>query len=255
MIFDRLGDYLRLKVSVRQGSQNIADRRNATGAAWDAHLHQARTFICDAMQSAETGKAVILGSGHLFDVPLAELAGYFEHVVLVDVEHPDTVHQAIKAHGNVCLETCDVTGVMKTLPKRARKGDDWPTPSPPAELLRDADFVLSLNLASQLPLWPHAFLMHLKPEDEARIDTYMADIIQNHFDWLLSAPGCVCLISDVARQRWRGGKMTASDDILFGVQFPNCQKQWMWDIMPESSHQGEDDIRHKVCAYLRPPAS
>src|SRR4051794_1867981 len=58
-------------------------------AAWEPHLQNTRTIITRAAaKCAQRRKAVVLGSGLLLDVPLAELAGAFREVILVDVVHP-----------------------------------------------------------------------------------------------------------------------------------------------------------------------
>ena len=57
--------------------------------AWAPHLEACKRLILEtAGTCVKRDKAVILGSGFLYDVPLVELASLFDEVVLVDILHP-----------------------------------------------------------------------------------------------------------------------------------------------------------------------
>src|SRR5207249_1599290 len=80
----------------------IRDRERRCRQAWAPHLERSRQVIRAAMsQCTMRRKAVILGSGLLLDVPVAELAGAFQHVVLVDVIHPWRTRRACRQFANV----------------------------------------------------------------------------------------------------------------------------------------------------------
>jgi hypothetical protein len=75
------------KLQFRATSEGIgkAQRKNRDG--WWSHAQKNRAFIehvIGATQGRE--RAVILGAGHVFDLPLVELAAAFEKVVLVDID-------------------------------------------------------------------------------------------------------------------------------------------------------------------------
>lgn len=250
MFLSRLLDPLRIKLTAQKGSQNIAERRQASGTAWDEHLSNSRQFMSSVLTSAGKGKAVILGSGHLFDVPIEHLCERFAQVVLVDIDHPKAAQDAVRKYPQVELVTCDVTGIIKTMVACARKGSALPKPCPPEDLLEDADFVVSLNLVSQIPLWPHTFLTHLGGYDDKTIHAYMADLIESHLTWLRSAKGKVCIIGDTERRLCQKSKIIEREDTLFGVRLGPCQKTWIWNIAPAPLSHAQYDVRHKVCAFV-----
>src|SRR5262245_54087219 len=72
--------------------------------AWQPHCQRWRALILRASARCTTRrKAVVFGSGFLYDVPLAELAAGFREVVLVDVVHPRATARAAARLGNVNL--------------------------------------------------------------------------------------------------------------------------------------------------------
>lgn len=55
--------------------KELGARRNRCQSAWRPHLETTRALILEAAQCcAEKGKALIIGSGLLFDIPLVELS-------------------------------------------------------------------------------------------------------------------------------------------------------------------------------------
>jgi hypothetical protein len=57
--------------------------------AWAPHLRRSRDVILNALaRCRRRRKAVVFGSGMLYDVPIDELAAAFHEVVLVDIVHP-----------------------------------------------------------------------------------------------------------------------------------------------------------------------
>ena len=235
---------LRLKLNTAMSSRQIAKRKAAAGSAWDSHLDASRAYILKNLGDANKGKVVILGSGHLFDVPLVDLSKAFKQVVLVDVEHPKSAKKAVKALGNVKLVTCDVTGINNQLSQQ-----DRPAPCPPKDLLADADFTVSLNLISQIPLWPQDYLTKQGKHSDETINTYLKSLIQNHLDWLKSAPGIKCVIGDQEQQLCNKGKVFHTEDTLFGLELPPADETWTWKIAPKPIWDKSCDLQHKVCAF------
>ena len=68
-------------------SRNLAARQDRCRAAWQAHLECTRSLILEAADRCRRfDKALIVGSGLLFDIPTAELSQRFRDVVLAG--HP-----------------------------------------------------------------------------------------------------------------------------------------------------------------------
>lgn len=248
-MFAQFLDPIRLFASVRMDSRNIAARRRAAGAGWDLHLAKSRQFIIDNLPPKLAGRAVILGSGHLFDVPLDELCAVFERVVLVDVHHPKVARDAAARFSNIELVTCDITGIPKELMKAARCDLSLPAPHPPEDLLNQADFVVSLNILSQITVWPHTFLSYVDGLSDEAIGDYMGAIIQSHLDWLKTVSAQALVICDLERRTYLKDQLQSREDILFGVTLPPPEQTWNWDIAPAPIANAKFDLRHKVCAF------
>ncbi len=67
---------------------SLGSRHRRCRRAWSPHLEQCKALFLDAARACEKRRTLLLaGSGLLLDVPLEELAGLFERVILCDVLH------------------------------------------------------------------------------------------------------------------------------------------------------------------------
>lgn len=244
-MINSLLDHLRFKLSIRKGAERLLNRREQACGKWDSHLKNSREFICQTAKQAGNKTAVIMGSGHLLDVPIEELSKMFDEVLLVDIYHPAKAVSAAKQFSNVKLKVCDVTGVTMKIASAGRRAMPLPASRPPSEF-NDADFVVSLNLLSQLPVWPHAFLTNFSKLDDREIDTHVQKLVEDHLEWLKGMSGTVCLIYDRERQVCNAKHTTETMDLLFGAAPPPAQKRWVWDIAPQPIVYPDRDVRHIV---------
>src|SRR5262249_49193405 len=78
--------------------------------AWEPHCRGSSDLIRRAMaRCSRKKKAVLFGSGWLYDIPLADVAGAFEKVILVDLLHPFATRRAVRRYSNVTLLSADIT--------------------------------------------------------------------------------------------------------------------------------------------------
>jgi hypothetical protein len=64
----------------------ISSRRRRNRANWAFHEARTRETILSSAERADPdGTALVLGAGHLHDIPLLELSAKFGHVALVDL--------------------------------------------------------------------------------------------------------------------------------------------------------------------------
>jgi hypothetical protein len=141
----RLG-YLDEAISMRRRS-----RRNRT--AWRPHIDNTRRFILAVAEKVQnTSKVVVLGSGLLLDVPLAELSKMFREVVLMDIVCLPEVRRQIREYGKVSFIEHDVTNIAEHLYANRQQGiPELPKVVPASsEFNKDAGLVISLNILSQL---------------------------------------------------------------------------------------------------------
>ena len=104
--------------------RQLAARATRCCAAWRPHLERSRSLILEAAdRCVRNDKALIVGSGLLFDIPITELTRRLREVVLVDILHLWQVRRAVRSYSNVRLEQ------VESLPPCARSCGRGRTPS------------------------------------------------------------------------------------------------------------------------------
>lgn len=239
------------KLGYLNGQLGIKVRHRQCRRAWRGHLERTRQVIRAAiLECPQRRKAVVLGSGLLLDVPLADLAATFREVVLVDVVHPISVHLAARWYGNVTLLRSDVTGTAAELVQAARD-PSRPLPRSAPQLFCDdpeVDYVVSVNLLSQLPYVP-SYYLEKRSRSGPEIDAYARDLIDAHLDYLHRLPGTVTLITDVEKLKVdQEGTIAERFDILYGVPLPWPGDEWTWEHVPLGHVSPDFAWQRRVCA-------
>lgn len=176
----------------------------------------------------------MLGSGRLLDVPLAALASAFRRVVLVDVLHPLWARLCVRRYSNVELHAADMTGIVAALPRIASM-DELPNMRPFAPLhAPDVDFVVSLNVLSQLGAVPVEWLERRFGAPAApAADGFGAALTRAHLDDLARCRATVCLITDVERLHVAAdGAILERDSTIHDMPPPPAAEDWIWPIAP-----------------------
>ena len=235
----------------------LGARRDRCRAAWQPHLEKTRTLILEAADLCATkNKALILGSGLLFDIPVAELSQRFKQVVLVDIVHLWKVHRQIRQYPNVHLVQQDITGVVEQIyaMSRRRRLAQLPNHKPDYFLEDGFDLIVSVNILSQLPVILNGYL---SARTQSLADNQLADfsrcLVENHLDWLSAFPGLVCLIADLERLQYDDSRLISREASLWGVALPAGGQRWYWDLAPRPEMDFRLDIRHHVVGYARFP--
>jgi hypothetical protein len=233
----------------------IAARYRRCRDAWDEHLQRSRQAILKAAQAAPGRRtAVVLGSGPLLDVPLAELAGMFRSVILVDALHPLSARWQARRYANVTMVTEDVTGALEAL-HRWRVGRPLPEPRTPDVLRReDVDFVVSLNLLSQLGVMPVEWIeKHAGVPGPAIAEAYAATLTRAHLSDLARCRARVCLVADV--EWWRqkpDGTVIERLSSIYDVPPPPATEEWVWAIAPAPEGDPILSVYRRVIVALDP---
>jgi len=205
--------------------------------AWEGHLQETRKAVLAA--AARTGshkKVVVLGSGLLYDVPLAELAEIFEDVVLIDIFHMPAVRRIAAKFKNVRLVAHDVTGVVEPLSRSK-------TPAPCGELPEgDANLVVSVNLLTQLSYLPGRIVEDAK--------TYSRAIMDHHIEQLAATSATTCLVTEVEHLVCAQGRVIERTDPTHGISLGAPDAEWFWDIAPHPELHRKYDIRYRVIAKI-----
>ena len=240
-----------------RGMRELDARGHRCRAAWQPHVTRSRALILEAAgHCRRTGKALVLGSGPLFDIPVAELSWRFREVVLVDVLHLWRVRSALARYPNVRLESLDVTGVVKHAHALAHDGRALETPDyKPDFFLEDGcDLVVSANILSQLPLAPVRYASRQKNKPApGQVEAFSRRLVVNHLDWLASFAGNVCLMSDLERLYCDGDEVLRREESLWGVSLPEGGREWLWELAPRPEIETDSDVRHRVAGYAAFP--
>lgn len=226
-------------------------------AAWRHHVECTRSVILEAAgRRAERRTVLIIGSGLLFDIPLAELSRQFRAVILVDIFHPWKVRKEARRYPNVRLQQLDVTGVLKEVYARARGGRALETAEckPNFFLDDEIDLVVSANILSQLAVLPNGYASRwIKKSNNGQIKVFSRRLVINHLDWMASFAGGVCLIADLERLYCDGDDVVSREGSLWGVDLPEGGREWQWDLAPRPEIELNQDVRHRVVGYAEFP--
>jgi hypothetical protein len=217
---------------------NIKKRQRKWGSAWAPHFERSQAVIRTAIgQCPQHRKAVILGAGWLYDVPLADLSAAFREVILVDVVHPFRTRRRLRRFANVSALAADVTGTAEAVYRNAKvPGAALPNVIP--ALFgddREIDLVASVNLLSQLPSLPERYLLRAGVHPPEAITAYARNLVANHLDYLRRSPGVVSLIADVeALTVTAAGRVVKRSSTTHGVELPWRGESWTWPLIPRS---------------------
>jgi hypothetical protein len=226
--------------------------------AWRPHLDNTKSTILAAAETCrQTRTALILGSGALYDIPLAALCDRFERVVLVDAVHPWRARRIAMGRPGVEFVHHDLSGVYEGLLMGVANGADTP-PAPmtapiPDILEEHVDLVVSANLMSQLPLAPIDFLqkhVSLDPDDEAKLARAILDA---HLADIAGYDATLCLITDRRRETiGRDGEIVRASDALHDLKLPPPDHEWVWTIAPYGELSRDESVRNHVQAIITP---
>ncbi len=212
--------------------------------AWAPHLKNTKATILEAaMACPSKRRAVVMGSGPLLDVPLAELSFLFDEVVLADIFHLPKTRKAAGAYPNVRLLTQDLTGVAEALFEQA---GPLPRPAPGGLPLAGADLAVSANLLSQLTHLPREYLAG---RDGGEIDALSRSMIEHHLAALADFKGVACIIAETERLITDGGEVIEAEDALHGVRLPQTGRQWIWDIAPPPEMDRRYGLKMRIAAF------
>jgi hypothetical protein len=207
------------QLGFHRGTAAIAARRRRWAAAWQPHEAACRNFL---LAHAPGGnQALLLGAGLCNDLPVRELAERYGQVRLADVSFHPSVRLLARRLRNVTLEVRDASGLLHRDVVDPDSLARIPDPSPGDET---ADFVASVNLASQLPL------PFIADADGSETRAVREAVIRAHVGYLrrFACPGV--LIAETVR-------VTGSNGIRREYVFPKGilpppQASWSWDIAP-----------------------
>jgi hypothetical protein len=221
-------------------SAGITRVRDANKAAWREHATHNKQFLLRGAERAAGPRAVVIGAGKLYDIPLRQLAERFEQLLLVDIDAA-ALAESVKQVGlepelnaRLSLLQADVTGINDVFMERARAAlaltdevevyagllrllHDYYVDEPPRLVPESAagsplEFACSSMVLSQLaaPLTEYVEKQFTARFPESRrtqalefqvaLGQFTHRVQHTHVRSLLAAAPCVALSSDIAEQ-------------------------------------------------------
>lgn len=219
-------------------SAAITRVREANTAAWREHGLNNKQLLLRGAERAAGSRAVVVGAGKLYDIPLRKLAERFEQLLLVDIDAAamtESVKQAglePKLRARLSLIQADVTGINDVFLDKARAAlaltgegevyaallrllheysvDEPPRLLPELAAAGPLDFACSSMVLSQLatPLTHYVearFALRFPASERTQGSEFQVALAQfahrvqhAHVRSLLAAAPCIALSSDIA---------------------------------------------------------
>lgn len=223
-------------------------RSTRRSRAWRPHELACREIVARAVAELTFRRTVlVLGSGLLRDVPVDLLARAFRRVVLVDGVHLLPARSKARRHGAE-LALADLSGLGAVFLGSAEERAD-PLASWRAD--PEIDLVISANLLSQLPFALDRWLER-HPEHAKRLPDHRPNgVIAAHLADLAGFAGRVCLLTDTAyRVVRRDGILVEEVDLLQGVELPEPDACWNWEVAPVGEIARDEAHIHLARGYV-----
>jgi hypothetical protein len=220
----------------------ILSRYQRCSKQWDEHLGKCKKFILECVNKSDPKSILILGSGHLLDIPFKDLQSRVDSLFLVDIFHPSKVHSLSKKYSNVHFIESDLTQVGHFIWEKTQKKDssfeDFFKVAQPT--LPSVDLVISINLLSQLPLGIIEYIKKKKKFSDAQFLKLEKHIQQQHLDLLKMISKKACIITDIERNIfYKNNQLIEHDTLVTRDMLPVSNAEWIWEIEP----RGEIDFK------------
>ncbi len=210
---------------------------------WKRHYDICKQSIWEHIQKTEAkGICMILGSGFCHDIPMNDLLKRFESLYLVDTVHPKSVRKKFKDNKKINFVEADLTSWSYFLQNHSIEKFDEFTPRIPDEILNvKADFLISDNVMSQLPILPVRKVRNAKLHTEEKENQLARKIISSHYEFIKGKRGMI--FTDLRCHFFEGMKEEIHDP-LYGFTMPEPIRNWNWELEPlkQTHHVGCWDL-------------
>lgn len=231
-------------------SISLLEREKRCRTYWQSHRTMCKNFIAENISLAPQKKSVlVLGSGHLHEIPIELLAKSFERVDLVDIVHLKSVKDAHSQFNNVRFIEADVTELEREILKSKKALNVVPS----LFLNQNYDLVISANLLSQLSYHLRNFLeKNARPKlSKEQLDSFAYQVTFDHFLYLKNFSCPVILITDVETIFLDpSDKVIGSESPYINFSFPRAQREWWWNLAPIPEYEKETALKMKVEAFI-----
>ena len=254
---------------------------------WQSHYEQCQYQVEQALArlsaaSLSVENALedvwILGAGSLKDIPLAKLSKTFKRVFLVDLVFLDSAQKLSCRYSNVFLVRADISGRLQQVylqpqqvsllatPEFTADADGFlrallaqnqhssqecqkirPIAIPKSVTAEQVSLIVSMNVATQLPLIPLRWLKSHTDLTDDFLQNYAEQLLLDHLSILQAFPQSTLkllvadrLVLDRALPQKNGNySATEETDPWWGVMPPRADIFWEWEIVPKAESGGK----------------
>lgn len=235
--------YLHESIAMRERHRRCAE-------SWRDHLQHCHRAINAAVASSEGGTLAIFGSGLLLDIPMDTLLLRFDRIVLIDLVHPRDVRKKWGGRDDVLFLEQDLLGLSEHL-AAWKPGRPLPVPQPPDFAFLNADFVISANCLSQLPLQPRRHLEKAgaRLATEA-LDDYCRALSNAHVGTVRTLAVPHLIVADFETRAYdRAGALVETAHPFYDRAALHLKEEWIWKIAPRGELSPSHDVEMSVGAF------
>lgn len=227
-LFDKLG--------YNHYHKRMFDRYLREKEGWTIHNEKTKKFISDNLPSGIINSVAVLGSGWLIDVPIDFLLSRCNKIYLVDIKHPNQIKHKFRNNKKVVFIEKDLNGDLLQQLNSKMKFLNKTVKFPLNEILTngfsddgfsDADFLISVNLLSQLSHPITDFLSKYKLFTEEELSDLTKRNQQSHINCLMKKQSII--ISDFEEKRIdKNGDCSVHPIVLAELPKGKTECQWEW---------------------------
>ena len=221
---------------------------------WKSHIDHTKDYILNSARNKKKECCIILGSGWWLDLPVKELHEIFNKLIFIDISHSNQIKLKAKKYPKVELVTADISGVLDALTKK----EFYKTKDLLFEIKkvnsfnliekREADFVVSLNMLSQVSYFPIKYIQNKKKIFGIEAEKLAEFIEKKHIDILPKNKSCI--ITDYYQYEYDSGNNLLSEQKRLNIKLPynSTLKEWEWDFDMSGNYINKRKVKFKVAA-------
>ena len=221
---------------------------------WKYHIDNTKKYIISSAKNKNKECCIILGSGWWLDIPIDELHERFNELIFIDISHPNQIKKKAEKYPKVKLITADISGVLGVIQEKQL----YKTGNLPAEIdnafnfdlikKNKPDFVVSLNILSQIAFFPIKYLQNKKNIFGTEADKLGEYIEKKHLEILPKDKSCI--ITDYYQYEYdfKDNLLSEQKRLKTELLHNATLKEWIWDFDMSGNCISGRKVKFKVAA-------
>ena len=229
---------------------------------WRTHLETTRQALMTsaALSYGSGGFAVVMGAGMVRDIPWQQLLEGFDEIHLVDIAfHPEARALHHRYRGRVQLCEMHITDYVTPLARHPKRVPEMKVMLPRnlVQKMGNARWVASVNLLTQLPLVPCAWLLRPGVAQHV-VEAVGMRILHAHLQSLRAASSTVCVVAEVRDTLGqKSGEIVDTMERSTFIQSAlrprawHVLDRWLWTVNPPGELPGaQNETRELECIHM-----